>query len=78
MIFSEDEEANSQQELDSEFLSEKESEFDFEAMAPKVKKPINQLRETKDAKDVKNDNYGSKRPPSKSASISEEDDEESL
>ena len=39
MIFSEDEEVNSQQELDSEFLSEKESEFDFETMAPKIKKP---------------------------------------
>ena len=61
VIFSEDEMANSQQELASEFLSEKESEFDFETMAPKPKKQVSPPREPRDARDYKASQHGSKR-----------------
>ena len=61
VIFSEDEMANSHQELESEFLSEKESEFDFETMAPKQRKQVSPPKETKDARDYKESKHGSKR-----------------
>ena len=61
VIFSEDEMANSHQELASEFLSEKESEFDFETMAPKPRKQVSPPKETKDARDYKTSKHGSKR-----------------
>ena len=76
VIFSEDEEERSVEELASEFLSDNASDLDFETMAPKKKPPV--LPPPKEAKDAKEDNFGSKRgrPSSKSASISEEEKEE--